>query len=75
MDQRLATPDPAASFCPAGRRDLQLAARPDVRARGTGPASLTEAAAATVRHLLSALPWPAHGRASCTQPRPSARAS
>jgi hexosaminidase len=59
MDGRLATliPQPV-SVTP---RDgvLHLPANPEVRAGGSGPAAPAEAAAAAVRHLLGALPWPA----------------
>jgi len=74
MDDRLATlvPQPV-SVTP---RDgvLQLPGNPEVRPAGTGPAALTEAAAAAVRHLLSALPWPAAPEPAASEPgSPAAR--
>ncbi|HUB39997.1 MAG TPA: beta-N-acetylhexosaminidase [Streptosporangiaceae bacterium] len=75
MDDRLAMliPQPV-SVTP---RDgvLQVPANPEVRPAGTGPTALTEAAASTVRHLLSALPWPASSGPASSEPAPSAQAS
>jgi hexosaminidase len=68
MDDRLATliPQPVS----VKRRDgvLRLPANPEVRPAGSGPAALTEAAAAAVRHLLSAMPWPASPEAVSPEP-------
>ena len=59
MDDRLATLIPQPVSVKPRDGVLQLQANSEVRPAGAGPAGLTEAAAATVRHLLSALPWPA----------------
>jgi hexosaminidase len=59
MKHRLATLIPQPVSVEPRDSVLRLTANPDVRPRGAGPAALTEAAAAAVRHLLGALPWPA----------------
>jgi len=75
MDDRLATliPQPV-SVTP---RDgiLQLPANPEVRPAGSGPAALTEAAAAAVRYILGALPWPASPEPASPEPGPDDRHS
>ena len=58
MDDRLASLIPQPVSVKPRDGVLQLPASPDVRPAGTGPAALTETAAAAVRHILSALPWP-----------------
>jgi hexosaminidase len=58
MDDRLARliPQPVSVAPRAGV--LELSAYPAVRPGGSGPAALTGEAAATVQHVLGALPWP-----------------
>ncbi|HEY2079772.1 MAG TPA: beta-N-acetylhexosaminidase [Streptosporangiaceae bacterium] len=68
MDDRLATLIPQPVSVKPRDGVLRLPANPEVRPAGTGPAALTEAAAATVRHLLSALPWPASPESASPAP-------
>ncbi len=58
MNQRLATLVPQPLSVRPGSGTLQLPAPPAVTAGGTGPGAANEEAAAVVRHLLGALPWP-----------------
>jgi hexosaminidase len=58
MNQRLASLVPQPLSVRPGSGTLQLPAPPIVDVGGNGPAAVTEAAAAAVRHLLGALPWP-----------------
>lgn len=68
MDDRLATLIPQPVSVQPRDGVLRLPANPEVRPAGTGPVALTEAAAATVRHLLSALPWPASPESASPAP-------
>jgi len=68
MDDRLATLIPQPVSVKPRDGVLQLPASPEVRPAGSGPAALTEAAAAAVRHILSALPWPASQELAIPEP-------
>jgi hexosaminidase len=67
MDNRLGNLIPQPVSVRQRPGSLRLTSMPDVRPAGTGDRALTETAAATVRHLLGAVPWPGSttGGASC----------
>jgi hexosaminidase len=70
MDDRLAMLIPQPVSVKPRDGVLQLPASPEVRPAGTGPAALTEAAAAAVRHALGALPWPVSPGPTSPEPEP-----